>query len=447
MIQSPANLIPHVLNGVRGHSLVDNGTAAIQPHSATVVLAQLLVEDWMNAVREDNSAANHQYQWTYDLITSLSATSPYVRTQCLPAQNLSADADRADFPYIWRPTGVGGNLEDFTVWQNVGKNASIDGIDRNETAQIRGQWPPPPMDDFGDSLLGIDITGLLIEWPWAYGYRAVVNCAVSAAWHNTTVQSTRSTTYDAWSSALAKNDFGPYRDPPDSDEANRTVTLDRSWLELLTPTTGVTNSDSTGLPLTTLESLLVATGLSRIVDDIGTRVGLCGSLTLDDNTTKVELWNDPDACNEVGINVIRAILAMLVVDGLSRYESHRVFDYRPELSRSWQPHVPETFNKSQLFAQQEEVSLPWTLEFGLVPKGSLPSVWLTVNVVGYAYNPSSASDYLALFGVCVYLVLASSHLIYSLCKSRRSTSSAWDSVTELLVLCQNSPPPATSHKL
>ncbi|USW50344.1 hypothetical protein Slin15195_G036630 [Septoria linicola] len=49
-------------------------------------------------------------------------------------------------------------------------------------------------------------------------------------------------------------------------------------------------------------------------------------------------------------------------------------------------------------------------------------------------------------GVCVYIFVALSHIVYSIWRREQGTSTAWDSVTELLVLCQNSPN-GPSHKL
>jgi hypothetical protein len=50
----------------------------------------------------------------------------------------------------------------------------------------------------------------------------------------------------------------------------------------------------------------------------------------------------------------------------------------------------------------------------------------------------------------VYLLLTVCHVFYSIyqiIRQTKTTSNAWDSVTELLVLCQNSQPPNSPHKL
>lgn len=449
LVQSSEKLIPPLINGVRSPFWGNNGSAAVQPHAATAVLAQQLVGEWWDTTQHENAVNNHEFKWSYDLESLVSATNPFVRTACTAAQNLSADADTAGFPFILRPLIGKKPMKNFTSWSGhqVYKSSSIAGLDRNETSHIRTQWVPLAMDEFGDSHTGINTVGLLIEWPDSYGYRLAVGCSVAAAWHNSTAQSTRSVSYGGWSVPLTAMDFGPHDDSPDADTTNSPVTLDGSWLDLLSPTISGTDSESVGYSLNTIETLLTDTGFSTIEHDLPWRGGVCWNpLT---NLTLQEMWNSAE-CQGVGFDFIEQLLAIMVVDGLSRYQSSTVYDTVGDI-RDWSTFRPETLNRTHVFAAGGQHH---TGPQGGESSSDPPFEWLTVDAVGYAYYPCETSDYLALAGVCAYLFIALSHLIYTLLplpsRFRRApptSSSTWDSVTELLVLCQNSPPPVTSHKL
>lgn len=121
---------------------------------------------------------------------------------------------------------------------------------------------------------------------------------------------------------------------------------------------------------------------------------------------------------------------MIVTDGLSRYGSHRIANTTAEV-RDWAWTNAQTFNKSRVFHDDN-------------PRGQLPdfpSSWMVVDAVGYAYYANARSDYFATAIVGIYMSVALCHVFYTIFRRRNGTSTAWDSITELLVLCQNSPPP------
>lgn len=149
------------------------------------------------------------------------------------------------------------------------------------------------------------------------------------------------------------------------------------------------------------------------------------------NQTDALLWY----CCPSGQGFVGSVLALLVADGLSRYNSHAVFDKAPSI-QIWVVREPATYyNKSDIFGISGAKAAP--------TNGTMPQ-WLAIYVLGYSYWAGTHADYLATLGVCVYVLLIVCYLAYISC--RRQTSSTWESVTELLVLCQNSPPPAAGPK-
>ena len=156
---------------------------------------------------------------------------------------------------------------------------------------------------------------------------------------------------------------------------------------------------------------------------------------LDPSLTDTELWNDASCDKGDKRYFIELLVASMVADGLSRFSSHRTFNLSHD-TRDWKIKDLHTYNSSRLLS---------SLDGPKQSSPTVPSIWLEVYVNRYAYYPSSTSDYLALAVVCLYILIAGSHVITILfLPEHRVTSDAWDSLTELLVLCQNSPPPSTT---
>ena len=63
---------------------------------------------------------------------------------------------------------------------------------------------------------------------------------------------------------------------------------------------------------------------------------------------------------------------------------------------------------------------------------------MIITIDGLAYNASNVFDYISTAIIGLYMLIAISHTIWILWY--RVTSSSWDTVTELITLCQNSPP-------
>jgi hypothetical protein len=459
LIQSGASnqLIPPMLNGVRhGPGWASNGTAAMQPHATTVLKMHELRAWWWKLVPKVNTPRNTQYKWSYDMQTQGSATSPWVRTSCSFAQNLSADAETAMFPYLLRPqvdlpmynkltkqrlkkTGLG--INDWA--RQYFKPSSIAALNRNTSSNIRTQWVSLPIEEFGDTLSGTNVTGLLMELPWLDGSRVAIGCSVAAAWHSGTVRSERSTSYDAFNIIMSANDYAAFDDSPTSELSNKPVTLSESWLGLLTAPSPEQTSSTGNSSLNTLESVLHDSFYANLTQDLRANPGLCGGDPLNEaelSLSDAALWALP-RCSGVGHDYIEAILATMVVDGLSRYGSHRVFNTTGEL-RQWRPFPVASFNRTHVFKTDGAPQVEATA--GLI------SQWFEVYVVGYSYYPNKKSDWISLVGICVYLLLIVCHIFYSIyqiVRQTKTTSDAWDSVTELLVLCQNSQPPNISRKL
>jgi hypothetical protein len=440
LIQSTQNMVPSVLNSFQ---LQDNErVAAIQPHAASIIKMQQVVRDWNTAAVTTKRRSLRQFQWTYDIETLGLTTNPWVRVRCTDAQNLSGTATEARFPSMyWRNNSFPDHVyRDSTGFSGYGRSSSISNLDRSPSSDIRTQWNVLSKDDFGDNHSGQTTTGLLIEMPWEGQSRIALGCSVAAAWHKSLLRSVRSTTYDAWSISLSSYDYGNYGDSPDSFQSNQPTELDVSWLQLLSIPSA--RPDNVTKRRNILDDLLVESRLGEVIADYRGRpqrvwsssLGRCEYAMMDTSMTDTELWNDSSCDKGDKRYFIELLLASMVVDGLSRFGSHRTFKTSLD-TRDWQIQDLHAYNSSRLLSS---LPGPKLLSF------ENPSVWLEVYVKGYAYYPSSTSDYLALAVVCLYILIAGSHVIAVLLLPHHLvTSDTWDSLTELLVLCQNSPPPST----
>ena len=305
------------------------------------------------------------------------------------------------------------------------KNVSITDLDRNYTGNIRAQWTELPREVFGPVS-----TGLLFEMPWLSGdnstsSRVAVGCTIQAAWQNGVTTTTSETSYFAW---FIEN--WQAISPSDNDTL---LELDLSWLKLLTPIA------AESAPLNTVESIINATGLSNFFIDCsspwGTILNSSGICVPNPSTeqkmTQFEQWSLD--CNPAKLSLLENILATVVSDGLSRFNSILTFQPSAHL-KDWGLIRPAASDDSwdtlprggAAFLPPDDPSKVFQLRTSF-----------TLN--GYAYYASSPTDYLAQVVVGVYALIAVIHVFWVLIVTRVS-SGAWDTVLELVALCQNSPP-------
>ena len=437
-IQSPLSLVPPVISSVQLRS-ARSKTSAVQPHAATVIRQQQLVRQWNSAAfaypRIINSSPS-EYKYVAQLLASGSTTNPWVRTRCAWARNLSADAEEAYFPYLYQSG-------DYTLWADDAgpRSWNITMLNRTESSHIRTQWMSLPIEVFGVRETGTVTSGLFLEMPWTYGSRIAIGCAVAAAWHTGGVSSDSSANNNGWSNDISGPAFGSWTDSPDASDTHKPIGLDVSWLNLLTPTSPGGPIDSGGWVPNTLERAFYNAGYHNIVNALRTRPQLiwdgetrkCYSKMNNPNKTDTDLWEDGSCGRGVKDDLKEFMIASIVVDGLSRHGSWRMFNIRPTLGDWTLQELPQTSDfQNTLLLGGEAVAMP--------SDPSLVVQHLDFQVAGYAYYASTTTDYLATAVAVVYILLALAHTAWAL--GHRISSSAWDSITELLVLCQNSPPSA-----
>ena len=447
LIQSPASLVPPVLSTFG--LISDNGQSAMQPHAATVILLQQLVREWADIAGRTNRRPESQWKWSYDLTTSGFAANANVRTKCTGPQVLPKNATVAKFPFMVRYELEG---RPATSWADNGsrevyQDFSILGLANDHTNHIRTQWVSFPVETFPG--IALHPSGLLVELPWLDGARTAFGCSFHAAWHNASVSATRSASYDAWRidfSFQSNHDGYIPQNSYDVDASNMPVLLDKSWLDLLTPPCPIAAVQSGTRKPNTLESLLYQAGYAELLQELRMRTFLfrgpagCTYRELQSDETSQGMWPEILCGSASVVTFLELVVTLLISDGLARFGSHRVFAIQPQL-QDWSLPQPRVFNTSYLMRQMTASPA----------QGALLTRWLTISITGYGYFASTTTDYLAIAVIGVYLTVVVVHLVWNLARAALSekllTSSSWDTVTELLVLCQNSPVPGPGTEL
>ena len=397
-------------------------TSVIGVHGATAIYLSQLINDWQRTVMSLSFASlrdsRSQYKYTFGLRAEASSRVPAVRVACSDAQNISAEDTEVEFPL----------LVDNTCWHSS-KKLGIRDLNLVPTNNLTTTWISLP-NDFGRVS-----AGLIFEAPWADEHsRIILGCSVDARWTNATMScaENRGNPTTAGSPGTACQSSVTHLAPgydfnhwpqystfrPKNDSSWTSIRLQKSWLNILTPTidAGRYASDRSGRQ-TTLDSLLFD---AVAINDLS-----------QPDLSQTEAWNEmkPESLNRT--ISLEWILASVVADGLSREGSVSVLNTTQEPA-SWSL---LDYNKTKDFSVQllrggkpleKPVATP------MVTKHA------TILISGYSYKASLFTDYLCISVLTVYMLFASLHLVKVI--MRCQVSACWDTITEFLVLMQNSSP-------
>ena len=387
---------------------ISSETAVQGVHLASAILQKRVVQDWEEAVTalpySALKASFSEYKYHYSCFASSPSRVPVVRIACSDAQSLSSASKDVYFPI----------LPELNCW-----NTSMQVLPLNLTEPpreaLRTRWIPLPQS------FGSVSTGLLLErsMDGSSSSALVVGCSVDARWADgTTVNPLSGPAHaivlDRTTSENAQCQYSAFRSASAGHWTR--IQLNEGWLGALTPMLPIQTEKETFRNISTLEKLLMDTGL---VDGLN-----------ESHSTQTEVWNKgvPGGMNRTVS--LEWILANVVADGLSRHGSARTLN-TTGLPNSW---IPIHYDRTEDFRDQ-------LLSGGsplMRPSDSVVEEKVTVWITGYAMLASSFTDYLAIAALLLHALLAVIHTC-ELLWTRRS-SSCWDTVTELLTLAHNSRP-------
>jgi hypothetical protein len=397
------------------------------PHVATATIQEPIREAWSYYLRWITSKGNPSRFWFSNRRTARVKTQiPVVRTVCYESQIPSAINGTLSFPVLpeydfWYQGGQpgfdtsygNGKVLAFTLGSNSEFGSfNPDTVDvTGSPTWLRSAWVELP-PEFGSATAGLALQFVGSNETVS---RRAMGCTVDARWAQGDNWATSSQPAWQWERAatLVPTRASPsqtrYFDVPQglflptNDSTWRRISATPEYLQGLAP---ILNSSTN---MTTLESILVNSIPNLSINSMP-------------NPFKAAInISDPISL----IPFIEHVISTIVADGLARTGSY--------LQR------PASESLDGLLFDGATVVSGWSLEpqnSSLVK--STASMRMETSVDGYAYIISGFTAYIAVASLLLHTMIALLHIFWILWK--RQTSSAWDRISELVALAQNSRP-------
>lgn len=379
------------------------GHFTIQPHLSISVLLNQIMEAWWKALLHHKKIS----QATVEDRQAVSSKvyCPLVNVRCGSASILTASNRSVPFPLL--------NSD-----QSISAEAVLDVIMPNDpTNQLRFTWMHLPSE------YSAATTGAIFQSPWEQTNktRLVVGCSVQAQWVPAQL---RMEAYNFWQGWYPKNITYEEAIPkkgsslPDRDglSSRDAISLDDTWLETLTPQIHENSDSQSERRRSTIESILDVTGL-------------LGDLKIDAEASSSN-WrpeNDPSR-NELLESVIGSVFA----DGLARVNVERLYHGNEDPSHQRLQDMVTEDRFEELLLQGKRALKP-------LYKDSRGHNDVKVNfaISGLSYRLTLVQK-LAMLVLILHMAVAVAHTVWTV--GRKKSSASWDSITEILVLAQNSKP-------
>ncbi|KAK0717844.1 hypothetical protein B0T26DRAFT_647722, partial [Lasiosphaeria miniovina] len=407
-IASVTPLIPqsHLVGELRG---IACQTAAIAPYLPVLMYQNRLWDDFAKVAGNISWNSNqpfsssNEYAYDFGRYPRTSTNLPVVRSACSIAQNISSGIFDISFPV----------MPIYSCWDET---QSLFVVDLNNTPSnnIRVTWTTLPAQ------FGSTSTGMIFEAPWVNNQssRVVIGCSFDARWATGGVDASEGLAidlgpFDQWKEWSQLNTV--FRPPNTGRWAP--ITLDKTWLQLLTPYS-TSMAQKINSNLSTLEILL--SNYSAIID---------GELTKSDDQT--HHWNQVAFGSSNRTLFLEWVTALLLVDGISRHYTSQQLNMTGSIS-DWDllDYNLRPDWDSQLLAGGDALELP-------PPEiGNFTTFLTVISILGLSYQAQNITDYLAISVLLAHIFLALGHTLYLLW--HRKSSVAWDSIPEMLVLAHNS---------
>lgn len=251
-------------------------------------------------------------------------------------------------------------------------------------------WISLPLSEFGSTSLGA-----IVALPGRYDPSHVFSCTIDARWINATTTATFlggpmfvTSDFKDWDGRSQLDSRGQFLWPQ--------VNITAQWAKHLNPPI-----DSNG----TLAFEFLSRGVGR-------------------------LNNIAAAPNS--LNAIEAILTLMVTEGISRIGNSAFIQGSLKGFRTndwWTEMLPG----GRAFGTAGSA-----FDYIPIPGDNFAKFTMQATVNGYGYGPTTATI-LSITALMIYSAIAIAYMVYSTCFTR-TTSSAWESISELLALAMNSSP-------
>lgn len=410
-------------------------TAIVGLRAVEAMYQKTILQDWTREVMSipwdphGRRSKFLEYKYYRSLTATTASRIPAVRVSCTPAQNISHTGRKIDFPFL-DPNGCSKHS------QRV-RSHIVDELADPPSSEVRATWIDPDAD------LGA-VSGLvLVQLPSSETANSTgaVGCSIDARWADGTIITSDLRSFSTSSNinvnfkapdnldpalhgpptAIGQAEYSEFR-PVLMNPSSTRITLGHDWLYDQSISTNGSREESSGWTQRNLNTFLQSLSLFN---------DLSGALP-----SPVGSWNS-DTPGTVNRTVaLEWIFTLLITDALSRTGSDQVLKSTGPIS-SWSirgyeraPNFQtELLNGGDALTRPDDAT-PITQER------------VAITIGGYSYRASALTDYLSIALLLIHMLMAVSHIVYLM--STGKSSSAWESMSELLVLAQNSRPAPTA---
>ena len=361
-------------------------------------MLQKIMSDWWQAIKLKNTIdpVTIDDRNANALIRSAITVARCAEPQRLPATEINVEFPTIDGRFNFAQTS----------------SFAVQILNRTSTNHLRFQWVHLP-NNFGAASIGAVFES---AWDQQEQSRLVVGCTLQCGWVPTSVYTDE---YSFWTGWYPWDiDYGD-RTPAWESEVdavspatNGRIALGDTWLDLLT-TTSIRPAPNEGdRQLSTIESILINAGFAN-------------------DTNFADDWQQQNDPGQGRTSFLEAIICSIVVDGLSRTGSYRIFNTSGS-NKEWtlSPYEQRPDFNQRILAGETAFEVPDVVS-------GFTTLHVTMNITGIAFR-RSLSTYLAMSVLFTHTVMAVAHMLWVVCNKR--TSRSWTSVSELVALAQNSQP-------
>ena len=389
-VESPTNRIPNqqLKGSIRG--LEPGGTFMTSPHAATIILQQILRDEWFAAVDSQSfspasSVANYRYLIAAKI--NVNTKNAMVRPRCSQAQVIEQNQTTIAFPVL-------------SAEQGAMKMVRVSDFNTSWTEKLRISWTGLSKD------LGDVSVGMVFEAPWLSmeSKRLVVTCSIGAWWDG-------GTTFQVSEGVCAANP---------NHSAGTSLIMDNNWLKRLAPPVPDPENDFNMWKPSTLE-------------DIASAAGIITGLPQSSLEAQLKQWNTENPGSTNRTTFLEYLIGTVIADGLSRSGSSRLYNTDSPDPQGW------TLASLQ-WSPNHRYNLLRGGDAVQKPSGNFTTLTASVSIIGYSFLANATTDYLAMAVLCAHALIALTSVIWTVWK--RNGSGCWDTITEVLVLAQNSRPAA-----
>ncbi|KAL8748045.1 MAG: hypothetical protein Q9190_000130 [Brigantiaea leucoxantha] len=381
----------------------DGNAFFVQPHLSVAVLLDQLMHDWWTTLLlkyklnernvDDRRAASSKVY------------SPFVNVQCAPATMLSSSNRTVQFPTI------------NSINQYVHQDLESSNLTDQPADHLKFSWVLLPGTFESVS------TGAVLQLPWdsKQEARLVVGCSVQAQWVPAQIETDA---YNFWQGWYPKNitfvEAYPSKGSPlfngTPSSGRSSIVVEKSWLDALSPPTPTEGPGYFDWGPSTIESVLSTTGLVN---------GLASN-----SSSSVDLWESGDDNDRAGL--LASVIGSVFADGLSRVNIEKMYNIHGNPSEwTLADYGKEDGYNDRLIHGGHALRSPD------IAQQDLSKLNVEFAIGGLSYRLTLVQK-LALVVLFLHMTIAVLHTFWIV--ARGKSSACWDSITEILLLAQNSQP-------